>query len=731
MSLEKGDLLHGRYRIVEILGHGGMGAVYRAMDENLAVEVAVKENLFTTDDYARQFRLEAVILASLRHHHLPRVTDHFVLDDQGQYLVMDFIAGEDLRQILERSGKIIEDEVTRIGVAICDALAYLHTRKPPILHRDIKLGNIKLTPDGNIVLVDFGLAKMADASEMTMTGARAMTPGYSPPEQYGTARTDARSDIYALGATLYAALTGFIPEDSLARVMDNVSLTPIRERNRNVSERLAKVIEKAMSTQPAERYQNAEEFKRALLGQPEAAGPVSDKELVAEPVKSAEKISEPAPDFSFMSMQQEVEPKSEPFQPNARTKRSGVGPWMFLLFLIALAAGGFYLYSNPALIPPQFQALIFTPTATATSTYTSTPTSTTTPTATATFTSTATATASATSTPRPTATFTQTPLPTATFVETETPTETATATETPTSTPTETPTATIQPIIATPIGSDSLEIAYASMVGNISQIFIMNLAENTPRQITNEPAGACQPAWSPNGEQIVFVSPCTENVNKYEQGKLFTLTLSTNEIKPVGVPGAGNFDPNWSPDGASIVFTSNATSYLQIYKVDIATNNITRLTQTSASVPSSQPAWSPDGKSILYTVRRLGLEQIWRMGSDGRNPAQYIRSGGNVWDSMAAWSSDGTFIYFAQASRGGLTDHWLMKWQAGSSTAPEDFEDINLPAMDVSVSPDGLWLAFESSDGNNQDIYLYNLIEKRLVRLTEAEGIDFDPAWRP
>src|SRR5512147_1776225 len=266
MTLERGALLHKRYRIVEILGQGGMGSVYRAVDENLGVDCAVKENLFTTDEYARQFRLEAVILANLRHPNLPRVTDHFVIGDQGQYLVMDYIEGEDLRQRMERMGNITEDEAILIGAAICDALAYLHTRKPPILHRDLKPGNVKITPDGHIFLVDFGLAKVLHGSQATTTGARAMTPGYSPPEQYGTARTDPRTDIYSLGATLYAALSGIIPEDGLARAMDNTQLTPLRKRNSKVSRRLSAAIEKAMGIDPADRFQNAEEFKQALLG---------------------------------------------------------------------------------------------------------------------------------------------------------------------------------------------------------------------------------------------------------------------------------------------------------------------------------------------------------------------------------------------------------------------------------------------------------------------------------
>src|SRR5512140_1167279 len=104
MTLGQGNLLNNRYRVVEILGRGGMGAVYRATDESLGVDVAVNENLFTTDDYARQFRMEAVILAGIKHPHLPRVTDHFVVEDMGQYLVMDYIEGDDLRQRMEKSG---------------------------------------------------------------------------------------------------------------------------------------------------------------------------------------------------------------------------------------------------------------------------------------------------------------------------------------------------------------------------------------------------------------------------------------------------------------------------------------------------------------------------------------------------------------------------------------------------------------------------------------------------
>ena len=193
MTLEPGVLLYNRYKIVEVLSHGGMGAIYKAYDQSLNAEVAVKENLFTTEEGSRQFHREATILANLRHPNMPRVTDHFVIEGQGQYLVMDFIEGEDLRQRMAREGCLPEEDVILIGIAICEALAYLNHRQPPILHRDIKRADIKITPGGQVFLVDFGLAKAIQSGQATTIGAQALTPGFAPPEQYGQG-TDLRSD---------------------------------------------------------------------------------------------------------------------------------------------------------------------------------------------------------------------------------------------------------------------------------------------------------------------------------------------------------------------------------------------------------------------------------------------------------------------------------------------------------------------------------------------------------
>jgi serine/threonine-protein kinase len=264
MPLTPGQILNTRYRIVSLLGQGGFGAVYRAWDLNLHVPCAVKENLDTSDIAQRQFEHEATILATLHHPSLPRVTDHFFIQGQGQYLVMDFIQGNNLEEILSQNGAPFtpEQAINWIG-QICDALNYLHTQQPPIIHRDIKPANIKVTPDGRAVLVDFGIAKVYDPHLKTTAGARAVTPGYSPPEQYGFGKTDPRSDVYALGATLYKALTLQDPPESVERAI-GTQLTNPSQLNPVIPPWLEKVILHAMQPVPTGRFQSAVELKNAL-----------------------------------------------------------------------------------------------------------------------------------------------------------------------------------------------------------------------------------------------------------------------------------------------------------------------------------------------------------------------------------------------------------------------------------------------------------------------------------
>lgn len=263
MAFEAGYILNSRYRIVKLLGQGGFGAVYKAWDLNLSHSCAVKENLDTSLEAQRQFTREATVLANLSHPNLPRVTDHFIIPDQGQYLVMDFIEGEDLQTMLEKDRAIPQEMVLTWMRQVMDALEYLHGRNPPVLHRDIKPANIKITPEGKAVLVDFGLVKLFDSHVKTTIGARAITPGYSPPEQYGQGSTDTRTDIYALGATMYALLTGIQPPESVQRVAYD-TLRPAHVVNPRVSVRVGNAVTQAMALSPDNRFRAISQFRIAL-----------------------------------------------------------------------------------------------------------------------------------------------------------------------------------------------------------------------------------------------------------------------------------------------------------------------------------------------------------------------------------------------------------------------------------------------------------------------------------
>ena len=266
MPFAIGTVLENRYRIDALLGAGGMGAVYRAWDGRLHQDVAIKENALASPASARQFEREARMMARLRHPNLARVIDHFVTPAGVQYLVMDYVEGEDLGQIVKRVGPLDEARALAWIDRACDGLTYLHSQDPPIIHRDIKPSNIKITPRGEVYLVDFGIAKIGDAREHTTTGALGVTPGFSPPEQYGTGGTDERSDVYALGATLYALLTGESPPESVQRTIRAAALTPPQTLRPGLSASVASAVEAALETAPTDRPQTVAAFQALLRG---------------------------------------------------------------------------------------------------------------------------------------------------------------------------------------------------------------------------------------------------------------------------------------------------------------------------------------------------------------------------------------------------------------------------------------------------------------------------------
>jgi eukaryotic-like serine/threonine-protein kinase len=265
MPLHASQVLQNRYHITTLLGQGGFGAVYQAWDASLSKYVAIKENLDTSPEAQRQFQQEAVLLAHLSHPNLPRVTDHFFVPQQGQYLVMDYVEGEDLQTLLNRTVQPLPEALVLSWIdQVCDALTYLHGRTPPVIHRDIKPSNIRITPEGRALLVDFGISKIYDPSLKTTIGARAVTPPYSPPEQYGADITDARSDIYALGVTLYVLLTAQEPPESVTRIANSLAFVSPRQLQPAISPQIEAAILQACDVAKTQRFQSVDELRQAL-----------------------------------------------------------------------------------------------------------------------------------------------------------------------------------------------------------------------------------------------------------------------------------------------------------------------------------------------------------------------------------------------------------------------------------------------------------------------------------
>ncbi len=271
--LAPGTVLQNRYHIVKLLAQGGMGAVYEARDERLGNTVALKETFFADENMRRAFEREARLLASVRHQALPKVSDHFN-EGVGQFLVMEFIAGNDLASMMQnRKGLVFPtDQVLEWADQLLDALDYLHTLEPPVIHRDIKPQNLKLTARGQIILLDFGLAKGLMQPGATAAAGQSVfgyTPNYAPLEQIQAEGTNARSDLYSLAATLYNLMTGQTPPGALTRIAAVASgqpdtLIPANEVNPHVSPSVANALMWAMSLNNNQRPATAAAMRDAL-----------------------------------------------------------------------------------------------------------------------------------------------------------------------------------------------------------------------------------------------------------------------------------------------------------------------------------------------------------------------------------------------------------------------------------------------------------------------------------
>jgi hypothetical protein len=636
IRLTPGMLVRDRYRVMGEIGAGASSVVYRAYDETEGLDVALKFIPEPTPAMEREFRREAELLLPLRHPHLPRYRNYFIFPGQGLYLVMDFIPGDSAEVLLEREGPLPESDVLHWAPRILDALHYLHSQVPPLVHADVKPRNIRLTPEGRVVLVDYGLgrsaASWADASRQL----------YLPPE----ADTDARSDLYMLGATCYTLLTGHPPESGRERAGGQVALTPVRQRRPGVSPQLAQAVERALSVQPQARFETAVEFAEAL-------------------------------------------PTIEMYAP-APEPDDGLPSWTWIVWLVVgLALFGLAAVFVMTIVTGQLGAR---PTATPPGPPTLAP-----------VWATATALqAAALTTPSATPTPLSSPTPTATV----TPSATAT-------------------LQATPIGGGlGGRIAFVSERNGKPQIFLMNADGTNQTALTNLADGACQPAWSPDGKQLVFISPCARRAETYPGAALYRMNADGSDVQQLLALAGGVFDPDWSPSG--LTFTVLQGNRPQVYVAAADGSNPQRLSSPVAF--DRHPTWSPDGARILFLNNtRAGRPTLYWMNKDGtfedgRNPRQVTR---DLDADSPAWSPDGRLVAFVFQNKL-FTVPWDGLGFGVRAVRGEGFNDE--PAW----SPDGQWLAFEGwLEFSERDIYRMPAAGGEAVQLTSDPAPDYHPAWQP
>lgn len=260
--ISDGQVINDRYILQYELGRGGMSKVYLARDIKLNMDWAIKVlDVSGKSSHAQIYKIatekEVSLLKSLKHPALPRIVDYFLMDEK-MYIVMDYIEGSTLMEILEREGKQREEDVVKWMRAVCDVLNYLHTRKNAIIYRDIKPSNIMLTPEGDIKLIDFGIArtyKSTSNSDTEYLGSR----GYAAPEQCSQlGQSDERTDIYGVGATMYHLLTGKHPDQP------PYEFYPIRKWDKSFSRGVQQIVQKCVMTDPQYRYQTAFDVIDAL-----------------------------------------------------------------------------------------------------------------------------------------------------------------------------------------------------------------------------------------------------------------------------------------------------------------------------------------------------------------------------------------------------------------------------------------------------------------------------------
>ena len=698
-NLSPGFLLKSRYKIVSLLGKGGMGEVYLAEDQSLATQVAVKVNHNLSPHASAQFIREARLLASLKHPNLPRVIDYFTGDD-SEYLVMDFIAGENLKTIVDQKTKLSTTMILHWAEQLGNALNYLHTQNPPIFHRDIKPTNIKITPSGEVILVDFGIAKTGDASQETQSGAWGYTPGYAPPEQVSGLRTGPYSDQFSLAATLYFLFAGVPPTDSAQRMIGEQELVPLQVLNPDVPTHTTNAIQKAMSIKPDGRFSTVGDFIGALCNTSPIPDPAFAQRTVISTSRGVPHAQIPVPALSTADV------PAVPVPPVEVKKRSSPIGWIIgILAVAAIGIGAFLLLSNRNNQPAA-----------------------------------------------PEVNSQQQTAPMEIVVVTSTPESEATATPQPTPEPTSEPTLTPAPTdtpapVYSPVGRGG-KVAFVSnrQADGFDQIWLMDVVQDeegnllgiNPDQLTFNDGDKFKPAWSPDGTKLLYSgwsTGITANGNPMAND-IWMLDLANPGAEPVNLTQRQRDDKYaaWSPLGDKIVFTSyyRDDGIPQLFMMNPDGSGQTRLSERFAE---SYATWTPNAEFLMFVQSTGNLNVVYMRDkysqyTDGEHKFDRSTDEGRLGSvSEPNLSLDGAVLAYTRTITSTKTNIYAAPYvDRGKTVIP-----LTDTGMDRSPfwSPDGKWLVFVSDRNGNSEIYIMDKDGGQQTNLTNFASEDKDPAWQP
>ena len=604
------NILEGRYRLVEQLGKGGFGAVWLAHDERLGGLCAVKQSHLGRPELAQILESEAAILANLSHPSLPRIRDHFVADDCA-YLVMDYVEGGDLAMLLANEPRgIAPARVVEWTNVLADAIQYLHTLPQPVLHRDIKPSNIKLTPDGRLVLLDFGIAR--EVTAITIGLRHAITPGYSPPEQYRGV-TEPRSDVYALAATVYALLTGHAPTAAHARLAGEALAPPSAVRSELPVAFDAPLLA-ALDLEPENRPSTPLDFARTL-----------NAALFAS--RNTYGTTQFGP--------------TTPIAPITPTPRRRVSPLLLVgAGLLALFGVGGLVWS---LLGRNAEPVIaLSPTATLVPTL-----------------------AQPTIAPRPTIAPapTASPVPLVTgiggvlYVGQKDADEEYQIYRVPTNGEPATALTSIGSNYGAQLSPDGSQIAFTSERDGREQIYVMNVDGSEQRRVSSNAGLSQYCAWSPDGQSVVYSYSDDSKASQDDDGwRIVTQRLDSAEQRVIA--DMWGTWPSWGVAG--IVFTSreivDGAAQLSLTIVQPDGSDV-RVINPTRNRDEHYPNWSADGSRLLFVAgdsKGTKTRQVWIMNADGTDARPLTSGLGGV--AMPTWSPDEQQVIFLAKWGGTIGD---------------------------------------------------------------------------